>query len=1210
MGRWTQFDEDSYRLPEGMKRIGYDADTKVYTFRDRAGTLYRGAPGADYGTLTPIPSSNAAASSRPGAFASDSPQQASSDNPKERTSTFHDILPANRITATTSPVDKSPLSPRSPRFSDDGDRPSPRAQFADAVRRTALPKMQGVVDNLRLTSTESPSRFQLMAAAEEVASCKPGGGACAYLYNERPTTATTFTTLPKSTMHIRRAAVPVIPETDTPSSSLALLPLLSIVVLVLIVLFFAVRLFKRSFHLPSLTWLRGKGQGAKGRLGLSGVELLPTSLKSIPTPKASPYAASFTLEGNAGKIGGRSTLSRSSSLDGLPPSGLSTPLPPSTSPRSRSQFALPAFFKSKRRSLHRRSKSLGLPARHLIPPSNSLMTGNSAPSTPQSPLIDFSTSNSSTSTSSDLGTHKFSSASPPLIPGIPIPVLNPAPHSTYKPHTFPTSSHVWAFDLEEDAEGDTDSNVADPLLAAFKRTQSPPKSLPEPQPLIHYDRCSSPPLHAPPTPALAPKRLGTANPFASLIVTSASPTYLTHPPLSPSPLSLSPSSPPGIELVSIKPTAAYTPPSSANLVDFDADVQLDVTEAACVVDSMVAIAVLGTPTASPTGSELVEPIDTDARDLHEAQAESFDARAELVADPFDDVHGIILSEDAWDIHLSPVSSAEDALSPAMETPPQAEQPQLQLSGPSSPIISFASPVATSSPVAVPASLHASPDVEPKSLTASWQWDDAWSPAPLPVPSQTSGWPLGSVSIGVEDQDEDEPPMEKEADLISFGRDAAAEGEVDVARGSAKALAVEVDAEPDPADAWFVEEPTAVWDTAWSGESVKSGSLFAKGMEDEEQEVQIRFLDELLAGPSEPVEIRVTEEIEEKILATEEPAHDDQEDEHHDINDIHDAIPPNLTVASTTALTTTSLLSTPTTPSTPLPSLPLPSIIMADPTSVEEHPDPDLLPLPAFPLPLLALSPAPLSPQPLKALSPVYPLSPAQTPTPPASPPPIHNVPTRPLWSLRAADAPPLGIPASAMVAPVPAAPVVLVTVVPEATTPVMAEVERESHVAPGDVIAPPGVNTTGDPSVGVLINLPTDEPQETLKEETPHNALSLSESIPGSFPTSPSPPPAPLPAPAPAHLSPLPRAIASSPSSPPASTSSASTVTPSATRAGAIQQQNRAGSNRLRTPRSALDLALAMQLRPGLGAGADPAWMVRFLMALFGWVAVLVSGDV
>ncbi|KAJ7080947.1 hypothetical protein B0H15DRAFT_786889 [Mycena belliarum] len=42
--------------------------------------------------------------------------------------------------------------------------------------------------------------------------------------------------------------------------------------------------------------------------------------------------------------------------------------------------------------------------------------------------------------------------------------------------------------------------------------------------------------------------------------------------------------------------------------------------------------------------------------------------------------------------------------------------------------------------------------------------------------------------------------------------------------------------------------------------------------------------------------------------------------------------------------------------------------------------------------------------------------------------------------------------------------------------------------------------------------------------------------------------------------------------------------------------------------RSPLDAALAMQLRPGLGAGADGAWLVRFLMSFFGWFAVLVAG--
>lgn len=41
---------------------------------------------------------------------------------------------------------------------------------------------------------------------------------------------------------------------------------------------------------------------------------------------------------------------------------------------------------------------------------------------------------------------------------------------------------------------------------------------------------------------------------------------------------------------------------------------------------------------------------------------------------------------------------------------------------------------------------------------------------------------------------------------------------------------------------------------------------------------------------------------------------------------------------------------------------------------------------------------------------------------------------------------------------------------------------------------------------------------------------------------------------------------------------------------------------------AAVDLALAMQLRTGIGMTADAAWLVRFVMALFGWVAVLVGG--
>jgi hypothetical protein len=46
--------QDEARLPEGMKRIGYDADTEIYTFEDTAtGRIYESAPGNRYGLLTP-----------------------------------------------------------------------------------------------------------------------------------------------------------------------------------------------------------------------------------------------------------------------------------------------------------------------------------------------------------------------------------------------------------------------------------------------------------------------------------------------------------------------------------------------------------------------------------------------------------------------------------------------------------------------------------------------------------------------------------------------------------------------------------------------------------------------------------------------------------------------------------------------------------------------------------------------------------------------------------------------------------------------------------------------------------------------------------------------------------------------------------------------------------------------------------------------------
>ncbi|KAF8201984.1 hypothetical protein K438DRAFT_1479506, partial [Mycena galopus ATCC 62051] len=63
---------------------------------------------------------------------------------------------------------------------------------------------------------------------------------------------------------------------------------------------------------------------------------------------------------------------------------------------------------------------------------------------------------------------------------------------------------------------------------------------------------------------------------------------------------------------------------------------------------------------------------------------------------------------------------------------------------------------------------------------------------------------------------------------------------------------------------------------------------------------------------------------------------------------------------------------------------------------------------------------------------------------------------------------------------------------------------------------------------------------------------------------------------------------------------------PSSTRAAPEHSPGAAQQRRVRY-RSPLDAALAMQLRPGLGVGADGAWLVRFLMSFFGWFAVLVA---
>ena len=54
MGRWSHYDTDEERLPEGMQRIGYDADEQIYTYRDADGSIWESAPGNQYGRLTRV----------------------------------------------------------------------------------------------------------------------------------------------------------------------------------------------------------------------------------------------------------------------------------------------------------------------------------------------------------------------------------------------------------------------------------------------------------------------------------------------------------------------------------------------------------------------------------------------------------------------------------------------------------------------------------------------------------------------------------------------------------------------------------------------------------------------------------------------------------------------------------------------------------------------------------------------------------------------------------------------------------------------------------------------------------------------------------------------------------------------------------------------------------------------------------------------------
>ncbi|TRM66913.1 hypothetical protein BD626DRAFT_627373 [Schizophyllum amplum] len=155
MGRWTQFDEDPFRLPDGFKRVAYDTDSKRYTFVDAHGTKYVGNPGEEYGSMTPVDA--LPVQPRPGAFSEEyinRPLPASSDT--EAASSFLDILPSSRIGAAPPSFEDEQV--RKAQEKKHGNTSTShqltQSQIADVVQ-TAMPKVQSMLQNIRRSVTSA-----------------------------------------------------------------------------------------------------------------------------------------------------------------------------------------------------------------------------------------------------------------------------------------------------------------------------------------------------------------------------------------------------------------------------------------------------------------------------------------------------------------------------------------------------------------------------------------------------------------------------------------------------------------------------------------------------------------------------------------------------------------------------------------------------------------------------------------------------------------------------------------------------------------------------------------------------------------------------------------------------------------------------------------------------------------------------------------------
>jgi len=140
--RWSDLDTDSYRLPPGFTRTGYDSNTRRYYFSDEDGHMYQGEPGQEFGGhLTPVGGIDASTRHRFAPEEEDEEKNVVGSPPNspeggnsqlvfvpagettrhgpQSPSSFSDFLSSNQIAAATpiNPQKKEPPQKRSSTFS-------------------------------------------------------------------------------------------------------------------------------------------------------------------------------------------------------------------------------------------------------------------------------------------------------------------------------------------------------------------------------------------------------------------------------------------------------------------------------------------------------------------------------------------------------------------------------------------------------------------------------------------------------------------------------------------------------------------------------------------------------------------------------------------------------------------------------------------------------------------------------------------------------------------------------------------------------------------------------------------------------------------------------------------------------------------------------------------------------------------------------------